>query len=158
MCSILFACNLYIFRISMCIICGYMHVHEKIRWTGAKRHTVDSCFELVGSHQRSPAQFTLDPQLFRACWLSSALSSTIYSSFELVGFHQRSPAQFTLDPQLFRACWLSSALSSTIYSSFELVGFHQRSPAQFTWGSTPVYIPKVFLSSCGSESIPTATK
>ena len=26
-------------------------VHEKIRWTIAKRHTADSCFELVGSHQ-----------------------------------------------------------------------------------------------------------
>ena len=28
-------------------------------WTRAKRHTPDRCLELVGSHQRSPAQFTL---------------------------------------------------------------------------------------------------
>ena len=29
-----------------------------MRWTRAKRHTADSFFELVGSHQRSSAQFT----------------------------------------------------------------------------------------------------
>ena len=29
------------------------HSHRRFR------HTTDSCFELVGSHQRSPAQFTL---------------------------------------------------------------------------------------------------
>ena len=39
--------------------CIYTHVYEKIRWTRAKRHTADSCLELVGSHQHSPAQFTL---------------------------------------------------------------------------------------------------
>ena len=38
---------------------AYVYAREKIRWTRAKRHTADSCFELVGSHQRSPAQFTL---------------------------------------------------------------------------------------------------
>ena len=45
--------------------CLCMQEHEKIRWTRAKRHTADSCFELVGSHQRSPAQFTRDiPKVF----------------------------------------------------------------------------------------------
>ena len=34
-------------------------VHEKIRWIRAKRHTADSCFKLVGSHQHSPVQLTL---------------------------------------------------------------------------------------------------
>ena len=38
---------------------GDVYVHEKIRWTRAKRHTEDGCFELVGSRQHSPAQFTV---------------------------------------------------------------------------------------------------
>ena len=92
----------------------HVYIHEKIRWTRAKRHTADSCFKLVGSHQYSPAQFILGStrvyiRMIRPCDYREAFI-TQHTAI-MVGKHSEQSADFKEKTELARTGFKSATSS-----------------------------------------------